>query len=220
LDANKNLNWSKKESIESSFQNFAENIKDIHFLKEGWRGKIFFGYIDNKKVAVKVAKFPYLIKNIKKEAEVLRKVNKKNIGPKILLEGSDFFVMEFIDGIPFKKILDEVNTLSDVFFDILYQARELDRMKISKNEMHKPYNNAILCEKENKVVLIDFESSQFTEKPKNVTQFVSFLLSFLKTKGKIYPKEEKTAIELMKNYKRDYSDESFKEILNFLKDFS
>jgi len=220
LNANKNLKLSKKESIELSFQDFYKNIKDIDFLKEGWRGKIFVGYIDEKKVAIKVAKFPYLINNIKKEAEVLRKVNKKNIGPKILLEGSDFFVMEFIDGIPFKKILDESNTISDVFFDILYQAYELDRMKISKNEMHKPYNNAILCEKENKVVLIDFESSQFTEKPKNVTQFVSFLLSFLKTKGKIYPKEEKIAIEIMRNYKRDYSDESFKEILKFLKDFS
>jgi len=220
LDANKNLNYPNKNQTDLSFQDFVTNIKNPSFLKEGWRGKIFVGFFNEKKVAIKVAKSFHLIQNIRKEAEILRQVNEKNIGPKILLEGSDFFVMEFIDGIPFKKILDEVNTLSDVFFDILYQARELDRMKISKNEMHKPYNNAILCEKENKVVLIDFESSQFTEKPKNVTQFISFLLSFLKTKGKIYPKEEKKAIELMKNYKRDYSDESFKEILKFLKDLS
>ncbi len=220
MNANKNLKLLEKESNELRFQNFYKNIKDINFLKEGWRGKIFVGYIDEKKVAIKVAKFPYLINNIKKEAEVLRRVNEKNIGPKLLLEGSDFFVMEFVDGVPFKKILDKSNTISYAFFDILHQAYELDKMKISKNEMHKPYNNVILCEKENKVVLIDFESSQFTEKPKNVTQFVSFLLSFLKAKGKIYPKEEKIAIEIMRNYKIDYSDKSFKEILEFLKDFT
>jgi putative serine/threonine protein kinase len=220
LNANKNLNYPNKNQTDLSFQDFCANIKNLSFLKEGWRGKIFVGFFNEKKVAIKVAKSFHLIQNIRKEAEILRQVNEKNIGPKIILSGSDFFVMEFIDGIPFKKILDEVNTLSDLFFDILYQARELDRMKISKNEMHKPYNNVIFCEKEKRVVLIDFESSQFTEKPKNVTQFVSFLISFLKSKGRIYPQEEKTAIELMINYKKDCSDENFRKLLNFLKNFN
>jgi putative serine/threonine protein kinase len=42
----------------------------------------------------------------------------------------------------------------------------------------------------------------------------------LKSKGRIYPQEEKTAIELMRNYKKDYSDENFGKLLNFLKNFN
>jgi len=56
LNANKNLNYPNKNQTDLSFQDFCANIKNLSFLKEGWRGKIFVGFFNEKKVAIKVAK--------------------------------------------------------------------------------------------------------------------------------------------------------------------
>jgi len=53
--------------------------------------------------------------------------------------------------------------------------------------------------------MIDFERCYYTEKPKNVTQFCQFLLLI----NKIKPE----AIEILKKYKKDESEENFKRIL-------
>jgi len=93
------------------------------------------------------------------------------------------------------------------------QARELDKMGISKDEMHRPYTNVIV-DKEGKVHLIDFERAKYSKKPGNVTQ----LLHFIMTAGKrFFPHiESSDVIKLAKEYKRQPSDENFKRIVNYL----
>ncbi|GBD03652.1 hypothetical protein HRbin19_00949 [bacterium HR19] len=204
--------------INEKGQDFIKKVEDIKFLKKGWRGIIFVDKFENQKVAIKIAKNETLIKNIKKEAEILKVVNREGIGPDLIAVGYDFIITRFIEGEGFGKVLEQKNlsSVKNLFFDILYQARKLDEIKISKNEMHRPYSNIIVSGQ--KAFLIDFESSQISENPKNITQFFSFILSFLKHKGAIFPKEEKEAILLAQEYKKTYSQKSFEKILKFISD--
>ncbi|GEM_PF-382794 len=204
--------------INEKGQDFIKKIEEVKFFKKGWRGIVFTGKFENQKVAIKIAKNENLIKNIKKEAEILKIANRERIGPDLIAVGYDFIITRFIEGEGFGKVLDQkdLSSIKNLFFDILYQARKLDEMKISKNEMHRPYNNIIVSGQ--KAFLIDFESSQISENPKNITQFFSFVISFLKHKGLIFQKEEKSAISLAQEYKKTYSQKSFEKILNFISD--
>lgn len=188
-------------------------IKDYKFLKEGWRGKIYRGKFNEKDVIIKIARIPSLSEKIRKEGEIIEIVNLKNIGPNLVLYGFDFIITEFIEGMHLKEILDSP-TLPHILEEILMQARELDKLNISKDEMHRPYTNIIVSK--NKTFLIDFESSKITNKPQNVTQFVSFWLSYFRTH--IKPFETDFVIELLKKYKRNYSGDTFKEIIGFFRE--
>lgn len=212
------MNFTKFVPYEA--KDFLKNVQDVVFLKEGWRGKIFRGVFEGKNVAIKIARYPELSKNIRKEGEILKLVNSRNIGPNLLIFGYDFVVMEFIEGKHLKDFLrrtlesddDRRNLLflSDILKKLLFQARALDELKISKNEMHRPYSNVIVAV--DRPVLIDFESTVTTERPKNVTQLFSFVISYLKnflTSNRAI--EE--SIELMKRYKESYLLSDFQNLV-------
>lgn len=221
--------------VDSSYEEFLEEVKKnfhVYFLCEGWRGKIFVvectetteSDAKTKKFVVKVPRYPDLEENIKREAEILRVVNKDEIGPRLFAVGKNFFVAEFIEGTSFREILKKHDKIKREFIsylrDILFQARRLDIIGVSKDEMHKPYSNVIVRKSDGKVILIDFESAGLKERPKNTTQFFSFFVSFMKHKGVMFPKDEEKAIEIMKEYKRTFSDESFRKIVSLFDEVS
>jgi predicted Ser/Thr protein kinase len=80
------------------------------------------------------------------------------------------------------------------FKNLLKQCYELDRLGITKEEMSRPLKNCIVVK--GKPVLIDFERSHKTDKPKNVTQFCQFLM-------KEYPRKKSVLMSLAKEYKRE-----------------
>ncbi|RUM28141.1 MAG: hypothetical protein DSY32_04745, partial [Aquifex sp.] len=85
------------------FSEFIREVRDIKEIAEGWRGKVYVGYWNGKKVAVKVAKAPDKVKAIQKEAEILERLKGIEGFPQVLFKGEDFFVYEFIEGKPFGK---------------------------------------------------------------------------------------------------------------------
>ncbi len=204
--------------LETDAEKFLGACKNVGFLTKGWRGNIYTSELDGKKVIIKVARSPELSRNILKEAEILKIVNQEGIGPHLLLYGYDFVVEEFVEGVTFDKVIDSDEFSAQrkifLFLDILKQARKLDILKISKNEMHRPYKNVILSKKG--IVLIDFESATFSQRPKNVTQVFSFIVSFLKRNFFMSLIKEEEAIKIMKEYKRTYSSEAYNKILDFI----
>tara|TARA_Y100000310_G_C20465028_1_gene707190 strand:- start:23 stop:565 length:543 start_codon:yes stop_codon:yes gene_type:complete len=143
------------------------------------------------------------VNRIQNEAFWLKEFNKKGIGPKFLkLEGNKVF-MEYIEG---EKILDYAEkapkkNLKKVLVDLLRQCRTMDKMKVNKLEMNHPLKHVLV--RDNKVVLIDFERCKRTEKPKNVTQVCQFLARYFGVIG---------ILEKAKDYKEDFSENSYKEV--------
>ena len=193
------------------FQDIKLEIKNLEKIGEGWRGSIFKGNFKGQILSFKVPSEPIHISSILKEGEILKIVNKAGIGGKLILQGEDFIAYKFIEGKELRHVINEQNA-KKILSQILEQARTLDILKITKEEMHRLHAN-VLVNKDLKVYLIDFERAKKSEKPKNVTQFVQFLI----TGGTQYLGNfnKKEAINLMKEYKQNQSDENFLKIRKF-----
>ncbi|ACO04775.1 conserved hypothetical protein [Persephonella marina EX-H1] len=194
------------------FEDLKKQLKDLQKIGEGWRGVVYKGVLNGKVVAVKVPKEPIHRNAIKKEGSILKVVNKEGIGGKLILEGDDFIAYEFIEGEPLKKVLNRENA-KIIFSQLLEQARKLDLLGISKDEMHRPHTN-VLVDKNLNVHLIDFERARKTENIQNVTQLVQYFLS----EGSKYlpPFDKDELIEAAREYKKDRSEKNFERIRKIL----
>jgi len=179
----------------------------MDFFAKGKRGNVYLcsgkEFNVNEKVVVKIFEREDRALN---EAEFLMILNKFSIGPELFFYGDNFIVMEFCGGVPIKDYSFNPVDKSRIIKEVLLQCRQMDLLKINKLEMHKPLKHVIIGKK---VWLIDFERCYYSEKPKNVSQFCEYLVRLFG-----YSREE--IIKLVKNYKKDYSNESFDKILEFV----
>jgi HemK-related putative methylase len=153
------------------------------------------------------------------EATFLKLLNKHHIGPKYISHTKDSLSMEYIDGQRILDYLADKNTtkkdIISIIEKILVQVYDMDKLKISKLELTHPYKHIII---RNKIpIQIDFERCTYTDKPKNVTQFIQFLCSGKVAhiiKNKHIKVNVKTLRELALKYKKDIKKEYLKEIID------
>ena len=194
-----------------------KGISNVRYLAKGHRGLLFTGFYHSKKISIKT-KNPQskAIGRINNETKWLKKLNKCNIGPRLIFIDDDYFVYDFIDG---DFIIDYIkksnkNYIKKIIKNIFNQLFLLDKLKIDKEEMHHPIKHIIV--NKNKPYIIDFERVHFSQNPKNVTQFCQFLISgylnkLLKNKGININKNN--LIQLAKIYKNNQSSKNFKKII-------
>ena len=212
----------------SAFESiFSHGVKSLRYHAKGSRGFVFKGRWDKSSfvkshiasgkeidVAIKVRHNDSDAPGtLLKEAKWLKELNQKRIGPRLYYSHDLFLVLEFISGVGLDKYLEKVGALGakgrSVMLQVLKQCRQMDLLKVSKEEMHRPHSNVIVGEGKNnsvRVTLIDFERCHRDDHPQNVTQFVTFLIKigvFSLEKGR----------ELASRYKEDYLEEMYKEIV-------
>jgi HemK-related putative methylase len=194
-------------------------IKSIRYFNKGKRGLIFIGCFKDKKVAIKIknpqSKAEFRISN---EANFLKCLNKKKIGPKLLFSDEYYIVYGFVEG---SFIVDFLNNngkgiIKKVLKNILIQLFEMDKLGINKEEMSHPPEH-IIVDKKNMPVLIDFERARHVLKPGNVTQFCNYLISsniskILKDKSIVLDKDD--IIRFAKEYKGNIRSNNLKNVID------
>ena len=199
-----------------------KGIEEIKYLTHGKRGNIFTGIIDKSKlvkkyfpskknlvkVAIKVTREESkAIGRIENEANWLKVLNKKNIGPRYMFSGDDYLVYQYVEG---EFILDwakdkSFDEIKKVLLEVLEQCYIMDTVGVNKEEMHHPMKHIIVI-KEGYPVMLDFERCSRTEKPKNVTQVVEFICRM------DLGLDKDQLRELAQDYKNDLSKEKFERI--------
>ena len=208
----------RKNEFLIKFEN--KGVANLKYLAKGHRGLLFTGFYKNKKIAIKT-KNPKskAVGRIENEVKWLKKLNKYEIGPKLIFTGDNYFIYEYIDG---DFIVDYVKKSNKKFIkktirNIFNQMFTLDKLKIDKEEMHHPVKHIIVKRKES--CLIDFERTHYSQKPKNVTQFCQFLMSgymnSILSRKKIGINRNKL-IKLAKIYKNSQNNANFRKILDAL----
>ncbi|MEK6940578.1 MAG: hypothetical protein AABW49_01620 [Nanoarchaeota archaeon] len=187
-------------------------VKDKKLLATGKHAIIYTAMLGTKKIAIKQQRKDTKSMNIaQKEAYWLRKTNKKGIGPKLLFYEGNYVVYEFVDGeyLPLWTEKHSKEEILKIINKILKQCYTLDRLGITKEEMHNPYKHILI---KNEPVLIDFERARKSLKPQNLTQFCQYITTggykaILKKKKIIFDpqKTRKLAKEYKKNFKRKIS---------------
>ena len=206
-----------------SFQGKLE-INTINILGKGYVGIVVLGKIGRKKVAVKIRRNDSPRKNLKKEAELLKIINKHKIGPKLIASSKNFLVMEYLDG---EKIGDWVDGLKKngkssqlklIIKKVLEDCYSLDRIGLDHGELSNLSKHVIIGKK---TTIIDFESSSMDRKVSNVTSATqAFCIGsrISKIMGRVYkiPKKQKM-ITVLRRYKHEGTRESFEDLLTVLK---
>ncbi|MFH1065502.1 MAG: hypothetical protein V1734_03290 [Nanoarchaeota archaeon] len=197
-----------------------EDFKKEHKLEYYAKGKRSFVYrlkYKNKDAILKHEREDSTaICRIRNEANWLRTLNKKGIGPELYHEGEGFIVIQFVNG---TRIIEwaekaEKEDLRKMLLNVIKQCRKMDIMQVSKEEMHNPRKHVII---DKTPVMIDFERCHVDITPKNVTQFCQFLMSekfhqILEAKGIEFDKGK--IIAWLKSYKsgRDVFNEILKAV--------
>ncbi len=160
--------------------------------------------------------------SIKREGFWLEKLNKHNIGPKLIYSGEDYLIMEFVKGDLIIDYLESKNTKKQdiirVIMLVLEQCLLLDSLGITKKEMNHPQKHIIIKKDKNnrvRVVMIDFERTIETKKPKNTTQYLQFLttkriINVLKKKG--IKVEKDCLIKIGGEYKKRIKEKGIREV--------
>jgi len=190
-------------------------------VKELARGKRSVVYLCrlNGKLAVKKVEKENIqaVNRINNEVFWLKKLNKFKIGPRLYSFKKNYLVCEYINGKNIIPYLESVKNPEKVILEVLKQCRRLDKLNADKKEMTNPYKHIIV--RNNKPVMIDFERTKFSEKPQNVTAFFQFLTS--SRINKILIKKQITLnknklLNLLKEYKKTYSEKDFKNLIKNL----
>jgi len=204
-------------------EEISQKVKELSFLAKGKRGLVYTGIYKGKKAAVKLQRpESKAIMRIANEGNILKRINKKKIGPKLIFYNERYLIYEFIDGDFIIAFLEKAKKerIKKVLVDIFNQLHILDKLKIDKEEMHHPPKHIIVSKTVLRPVLIDFERAHFTEKPKNVTQFIQYVVSkrimdLLNDKGIRIDRED--LLYLAREYKTNYTNKNFDSILAAVK---
>ncbi len=154
-----------------------KGFSQIHLLSRGKRGVVYRARYRNKDYAIKVQREKGT-KRIDNEVHWLSILNKKKIGPRLLMRGHHYCVMEFIAGESLWQFIaaHDKTDIKKMLRSVFEQCYVMDELRMNKFEMHHPYKHIILT-KEGRAVQIDFERCRENPDPKNVTQFTQFVTS-------------------------------------------
>jgi release factor glutamine methyltransferase len=177
-----------------------KKITPLRYFAKGRRGLTYRGTYKNKKVIIKIPNPESdAVSTIQFEEKWLKKMNALKIGPTFYYATESFLVMEYIKGFEILDFLEKSTkqNIKKVIRNLLKQMLILDKKGILKQEMTHPYKHIIV--RNSKPILIDFERCRYTERPRNINQFLQFLTSYkvaelLQKKNIVLNKEKINAI--------------------------
>lgn len=188
---------------------------------KGKRGLVSVAYIGKRKVLVKERNPSSAVDTIAHEAEMLKAVNRKAIGPLFIAYRDGALVREFIDGPEFMDWIPGASKarIKRALELILEQCRALDLLGINKQEMTHPRKHVLM--RGDEPVFIDFERARKTENPKNVTQVCQWITGgemslLLSQKGISIPREAMLAHA--KAYKKEHGKPAYERMLETVRD--
>ena len=192
---------------------------NIPVLGKGCVGIVIIAHRKREKAALKIRRVDADRTQMQHEAEMLKKANLVNVGPKLLGVSKNFLLMQFIDGVLLPKWLDIREGKSRIVMvlrEVLEQCWRLDKTGLDHGELSYAPKHIIINQKDEPVI-VDFETASVNRKPSNVTSISQFLfISGAVAKEvaeKLDRKDRKALIEALKNYKKDRTRENFGSVL-------
>ncbi len=194
-----------------------EEVTNISYFTKGKRGVIYKGKYQEEIVCIKVKrKESEALNRIKTETKFIQALNRHGVGPTYLFSSEEYLVYKFIPGKYIEDFFANAKKpkIRKVLIEVLKQCFIMDKLGINKEEMHHPVKHVIIGKQ---IKLIDFERCHYTEDPKNVSQFMQYIMMNIPIlKKKRINLDANKIIHLTKNYKANMGEDSFSEIEKYL----
>lgn len=193
-------------------------IKLEKFYSKGTTSLVFTGNAEGKKVIIKLERPDSPRKNFKREAEILKFLEREEITPRLVdygvFEGREFLVREFAEGEPLLYATPQKKHI----LQILEKTYRLDALGIDHGQIQGGKHIII----NDTVWIIDFEKAGF-RKPKNVTSAMAMIFlndniiaKRVREKFNLDTRFLNVLREALREYKRTKNIEKLRELLSSL----
>jgi len=200
-------------------------ISGITVRGKGYVGVVVVAHTKRGRAALKIRRIDADRNNMFHEAEMLKKANSLDVGPKLLKESKNFLLMELIEGAHFPEWVESLEEKSAeprfrlVLTKIIEQCYKLDESGLDHGELSNAPKH-IIVSADNSVHLIDFETSSINRRVSNVTSVCQYLFMGSKIADKVNEKlgklDKKELKNLLRTYKHEQTRENFEKILEQL----
>ena len=195
---------------------------DVPVLGKGCVGIVVAVNTDGGKGAVKIRRVDADRAGMQHEAEMLRRANVINVGPKMLNVTENFLLIELIEGRLFPQWVEALkgrgtrSRIRRVLRAILEQCYSLDEAGLDHGELSRAPKH-IIVDADDYPHLMDFETASINRRVSNVTSICQYLFIGSQVANTIMRKlgeaDEKELIRTLRNYKQERTRESLKKIL-------
>lgn len=196
---------------------------DVPVLGKGYVGIVVAAYTNAGKDALKIRRVDANRAGMQHEAEMLRRANAINVGPKLFNVTENFLLMEFIEGTLFPQWVEALkgkgirSRIRRVLRAVLEQCYRLDEAGLDHGELSRAPKH-IIVDLDDYPHLVDFEAASVNRRVSNVTSICQYLFrgsQAAKTiKRKLGKVDEKELINALRNYKQKRTQGGFKKILD------
>jgi len=201
-----------------------KRISSVPVLGKGCVGIVVIAHLENgRRAALKIRRVDADRTNMKHEAEMLKKANSVDTGPKLLKVTDDFLLMQYVEGELFPKWIDKTDDeelVKKVLRQLFEQCFRLDSMGLDHGELSNASKHLIVAEN-GKPYIVDFETASTERKTANLTSLAQYLLIRKpiseKVREKIGRLDLQKLIEALRRYKRRKSRENFERVLKACK---
>ena len=197
-------------------------VFDMPVLGKGYVGIVVVAHTDIGKGALKIRRVDANRAEMWHEAEMLRRTNAINIGPKLLNATENFVLTEFFEGTLLPQWVaalggrDITIRIRRVLRAILKKCYRLDEAGIDHGELSRAPKH-IIVDTDDHPHLVDFETASINRRVSNVTSISQYLFigsQMAKTiRRKLIGFNEKELMKALRNYKQHRTQENFKKIL-------
>ncbi len=198
-------------------------VFDVPVLGKGCVGIVVAVHTDLGENALKIRRVDADRDGMQREADMLRRANAINVGPKLLRVTENFLLMEFIEGTLLPQWVEALrgrgtrSRIRRVLLAVLEQCYRLDEAGLDHGELSRAPKH-IIVDADDRPCLVDFETASVGRRVSNVTSICQFLFigspAAKKIKRKLGGVDEKGLINVLRNYKQERTREGFKRILD------
>jgi len=203
-----------------------KQVLNLPVLGKGCVGIVVIAHTNLGRVAIKIRRFDADRTGMLREAELLKKANSVNVGPKLLKVTENFLMMELIEGSLLPQWIKGLSgekqkpRLRRVLRSVLEQCWRLDKIGLDHGELSRAPKHILISQKDEPYI-IDFETASTIRKPSNVTSITHYLFigsqlaELIRRKlGKL---DREKIVNALKNYKREPARKNFEELLQICK---
>ena len=198
-----------------------KSVFGVPVLGKGCVGIVVLAYTSSGRTALKIRRVDADRKGMFHEAEMLKKANTVDVGPKLLETSENFLLMQLIEGTHFPEWIESLGEKEAqprvrlVLEDVLEQCHRLDDAGVDHGELSNAPKH-ILVDADDQPFLVDFETASINRRVSNVTSLCQYLLLGSKIAHKVREKlgklDEKELVNTLRAYKHEITRENFEKI--------
>jgi len=195
---------------------------DVPVLGKGYVGVVAVAIMDRRTVALKIRRVDADRVGMRHEAEMLRKANAFNVGPKLIDATENFLVMEFVEGTLLPRWVEGLkgrvkSRIRRVLRALLEQCWTLDEIGLDHGELSRAPKH-IIVDANDKPCIVDFETASLNRRVSNVTSICQYLFvrsqaakMIAKRLGEI---DREGLITALREYKQGRTRERFEKVFS------